>query len=118
MSIISANFGIKEALKQLGVKSINEGTSTGSNNFSNGDVLESYSPVDGQLIGKVATTTKEDYEKVFSFFTTLGKKDRFENTGTGIGLSTVQKMVHKLDGRIELESEIGKGSTFTLYFKK
>ena len=61
---------------------------------------------------------KEDYEKVFSFFTTLGKKDRFENTGTGIGLSTVQKMVHKLDGSIELESEIGKGSTFKLYFKK
>ncbi len=61
---------------------------------------------------------KEDCEKVFSFFTTLGKKDRFDNVGTGIGLSTVQKMVHKLDGRIELESEIGEGSTFTLYFKK
>jgi signal transduction histidine kinase len=61
---------------------------------------------------------ESDFEKVFSFFTTLGKKDRFENTGTGIGLSTVQKMVHKLEGRIELESEIGKGSTFKLYFKK
>lgn len=61
---------------------------------------------------------ESDFEKVFSFFTTLGKKDRFDNIGTGIGLSTVQKMVHKLDGRIELESEIGKGSTFKLYFKK
>lgn len=61
---------------------------------------------------------ESDFEKVFSFFTTLGKKDRFDNIGTGIGLSTVQKMVHKLDGRIELESAIGKGSTFKLYFKK
>ncbi len=61
---------------------------------------------------------KADFEKVFSFFTTLRKKDRFDNMGTGIGLSTVQKMVHKLNGRIELESEIGKGSTFKLYFKK
>lgn len=61
---------------------------------------------------------ESDFEKVFSFFTTLGKKDRFDNIGTGIGLSTVQKMVHKLDGRIELESEIGRGSTFKLYFKK
>lgn len=61
---------------------------------------------------------KADFEKVFSFFTTLGKKDRFDNMGTGIGLSTVQKMVCKLNGRIELESEIGKGSTFKLYFKK
>ena len=58
------NFGIQNALNILGVKDINDGTSTGSNNFSNGDVLESYSPVDGQLIAKVATTTVEDFEKV------------------------------------------------------
>ncbi|MFD0990397.1 aldehyde dehydrogenase family protein [Mariniflexile jejuense] len=64
MSTISANFGIEKTLNLLGVKHINEGTSTGLNNFSSGDVLESYSPVDGKLIGKVATTTKEDYEKV------------------------------------------------------
>lgn len=64
MQAIATDFGIQKALNILGVKEINEGTSTGSNNFSNGDILESYSPVDGQLIGKVATTTKEDYEKV------------------------------------------------------
>ena len=34
------DFGIKEALKELGVKEINNGTSTGSNNFSNGARLE------------------------------------------------------------------------------
>ena len=60
------DFGIKEALQALGLKDINEGTSTGSNNFSNGEVIESYSPVDGKLIGKVKTTTKEDYEKVMT----------------------------------------------------
>ena len=64
MEAIATDFGIKEALNQLGVKDINDGTSTGSNNFSNGDIIESYSPVDGKLIGKVKTTTKEDYEKV------------------------------------------------------
>ncbi|WP_445734536.1 L-piperidine-6-carboxylate dehydrogenase [Mariniflexile sp.] len=64
MQAITTHFGIQKALQILGVKDINEGTSTGSNNFSNGDVLESYSPVDGHLIGKVATTTQEDYEKV------------------------------------------------------
>ena len=64
MGAIAADFGIKEALKQLGVKDINNGTSTGANNFSNGEILESYSPVDGQLIGKVKTTTKADDEKV------------------------------------------------------
>ena len=69
MSGISSSFRINEALKQLAVKDINEGTSTGSNNFSNGDILESYSPVDGHLIGKVTTTTKEDYEKVMDVAT-------------------------------------------------
>jgi aldehyde dehydrogenase (NAD+) len=64
------DFGIKEALQQLGVKDINNGTATGSENFSNGEIIESYSPVDGKLIGKVKATTKEDYEKVME---TAGK---------------------------------------------
>lgn len=64
MSTIAQQFGMTEALEILGVKAINEGTSTGNNHFSNGDIIESYSPVDGQLIGKVKTTTAEDYEKV------------------------------------------------------
>ena len=54
---------IQNELKKLGLNEINDGTSTGSNWFSNGEIIESYSPVDGQLIGKVKTTTKEDYEK-------------------------------------------------------
>ena len=49
MNAIATDFGIDKALEALGVKAVNEGTSTGSNNFSNGDVIESYSPVDGQL---------------------------------------------------------------------
>lgn len=64
MSTIAQQFGMTEALEILGVKAINEGTSTGNNHFSNGGIIESYSPVDGQLIGKVKTTTAEDYEKV------------------------------------------------------
>ena len=34
MITIANQFGMKEALAQLGVKAINEGTSTGVNNFS------------------------------------------------------------------------------------
>ncbi|MGC1471974.1 MAG: aldehyde dehydrogenase family protein [Psychroserpens sp.] len=64
MEAIATDFGIKDALQQLGVKDINEGTSTGSNHFSDGEIIESHSPVDGQLIGKVKSTTREDYEKV------------------------------------------------------
>ena len=64
MSKIAADFGIHEALRKLGINEINDGTSTGSNNFSSGDLISSYSPVDGSLIAKVRTTSKEDYEKV------------------------------------------------------
>ena len=64
MITIADQFGMKEALAQLGIKSINEGTSTGVNYFSNGENLESYSPVDGQLIATVKISTAADYEKV------------------------------------------------------
>lgn len=57
-------FGIAEALQKLGLQELNNGTSTGINTFSNGKIIESYSPVNGQLIAKVKTTTVEDYEKV------------------------------------------------------
>ncbi|MET3732210.1 L-piperidine-6-carboxylate dehydrogenase [Moheibacter stercoris] len=57
---------IQEELKRLGLNEINEGTSTGQNWFSNGEILESYSPADGQLIGKVKASTKEDYEKAIA----------------------------------------------------
>ncbi len=55
---------IQGALSQLGLKEINGGTSTGSVSFSNGNIIESYSPVDGKLIGRLKATTKEDYKKV------------------------------------------------------
>ena len=64
MATATDQFGIKEALAKLGIKEINEGTSTGSNSFSNGEIIESYSPVDGTLIAKVKSSTKEDYEAV------------------------------------------------------
>ncbi|MBE7641295.1 MULTISPECIES: L-piperidine-6-carboxylate dehydrogenase [Salegentibacter] len=66
MSEIAEKFGIKQALKDLGLQETNNGTSTGKDFFSSGDVIESYSPVDGALIGKVKATIKEDYEKVIS----------------------------------------------------
>ncbi|MEO9502500.1 L-piperidine-6-carboxylate dehydrogenase [Nonlabens ulvanivorans] len=64
MSNIANGFGMDEALKQLGIKDVNHGTSTGSDNFGSGPEISSYSPVDGQLIGKVTTTTQADYDKV------------------------------------------------------
>ncbi|MDD7884785.1 aldehyde dehydrogenase family protein [Flavivirga sp. 57AJ16] len=73
MQAMATDFGIDKALKILGVADVNEGTSTGSNSFSSGDTIVSLSPVDGQLIGKVKTTTREDYEKVMASATSAFK---------------------------------------------
>ncbi|WP_066222553.1 L-piperidine-6-carboxylate dehydrogenase [Formosa haliotis] len=65
MKSISEQFGIKKVLKSLGIKDVNEGTSTGKNNFSScKEIIVSYSPVDGKPIASVKITTQEDYETV------------------------------------------------------
>ena len=64
MATVANAFGIESALEKLGVNEINKGTSTGSNWFSEGNMISSYSPVDGKLIGKVTTTSREDYDRV------------------------------------------------------
>ncbi|NQW35991.1 MAG: aldehyde dehydrogenase family protein [Flavobacteriales bacterium] len=64
MTKVTSNNTIQEILKDLGLKQVNQGTSTGQNYFGSGDIIPSYSPVDGALIAKVSTTSKEDFEKV------------------------------------------------------
>ncbi|WP_416445958.1 aldehyde dehydrogenase family protein [Leeuwenhoekiella sp. A16] len=55
---------IDKVLADLEITPINAGSSTGSKRYDSGDEIASYSPVDGKLIAKVTTTTKEEYETV------------------------------------------------------
>ena len=73
MSDIAQKFGIQEALELLGIHDINDGTSTGSKHFSSGELIESYSPVDGALIAKVRTTSAKDYSQVMDTATAAFK---------------------------------------------
>ena len=50
------------------------------------------------------------FDKVFQIFQTLGVKESYESTG--IGLTIVKKTIELHGGKIWLESEIGKGTTF------
>lgn len=61
---------------------------------------------------------QSQFSKVFETFATLGIKDRFDNSGTGIGLATVKKLIEKLGGSITLESDLGAGTIFTFSIKK
>ncbi|MGP8217765.1 MAG: aldehyde dehydrogenase family protein [Bacteroidia bacterium] len=59
--------GIGKVIESLGLSGIQNGAGTGENWIkTSGDILESYSPCDGVLIGKVKQSTKEDYESVMS----------------------------------------------------
>ena len=66
MAEVAVDYGIQKALHQLGIQPLNDGTSTGKKFFASGEAISSYSPVDGALIAKVKTTTKEDYEQVMN----------------------------------------------------
>jgi signal transduction histidine kinase len=51
----------------------------------------------------------EEKEKIFEpFFTT-------KESGTGLGLSIVHKIIENHQGSIKVESELGRGSTFTIF---
>lgn len=57
---------MQDVLVKLGIREENLGTSTGGEFFSAGELLSSYTPVNGSEISKVRTTIKEDYERVIS----------------------------------------------------
>lgn len=61
---------------------------------------------------------KNKIQHIFELFATTGKLDRNGKKGNGIGLSTVKKLIKKLEGKIEVFSELGKGTTFHFSVKK
>jgi len=54
--------------------------------------------------------------KIFQpFFTTKGTTRKGEAKGTGLGLAICKEIVEHHQGRIEVQSEVGKGTTFSVY---
>ena len=53
---------------------------------------------------------KEDLSRIFEpFFTTKGEH------GNGLGLAITWGIIDNHDGKINVESEVGKGTTFTIH---
>lgn len=59
---------------------------------------------------------KAEISKLFTKFYRVDNTDRRKIGGTGLGLSIVQEIMIAHDGQVAVESDYGKGSTFTLIF--
>lgn len=56
----------------------------------------------------------EDQEKLFTKFERLEMEHNSTVEGTGLGLSITRRLLDMMDGTIDVQSEYGKGSTFTV----
>ncbi len=70
------------------------------------------------LIVKVSDTgigiKDEDKEKLFRSFQRLEERRNRNIEGTGLGLHITNKLLEMMEGKIDVESEYGTGSTFTV----
>uniref|UniRef100_A0A7C4PKW6 Circadian input-output histidine kinase CikA n=1 Tax=Anaerolinea thermolimosa TaxID=229919 RepID=A0A7C4PKW6_9CHLR len=55
---------------------------------------------------------KEDLERIFEPFQQLDNSIRRKHSGSGLGLSICQKFIELHEGKLWVESEFGRGSTF------
>ena len=60
--------------------------------------------------------TKEDRKLIFDKFYRVHTGNRHDVKGFGLGLSYVKAMMLAHRGHVDVKSELGKGSSFTLFF--
>lgn len=62
--------------------------------------------------------SKDDIKKIFERFYRVDKSKLYNANGTGLGLSITKNIISNFGGRIEVVSELNKGSKFTIFLPK
>ena len=57
----------------------------------------------------------DEHDLVFSAFEQSDKMETRSEDGTGLGLAISRALVERMNGKIKLDSQLGQGSTFTVY---
>ncbi|MCL2209359.1 MAG: ATP-binding protein [Treponema sp.] len=74
--------------------------------------------VDDKLLFEIEDTgsgiSKEEISRIFNAFEQLDTKENRTYVGTGLGLSICKSYVEMMNGNIMVESELGRGTTFTV----
>mgnify|MGYP000737121575 CR=1 FL=1 len=65
---------------------------------------------------EVISILEESLEKIFDRFSQVETGYTRKYEGTGLGLAITKKLVNAMGGTIEVSSEVGKGSVFSLTF--
>jgi signal transduction histidine kinase len=80
--------------------------------------IEARPPEDGRVIFRVEDTGRgipaEHLGNIFEPFWQVDPARRAVDGGTGLGLSVVRRLVELLGGDIQVESEVGRGTAFTV----
>lgn len=88
-------------------------------NKDNGTIDIDVSTSSNFIVTKISDTgigmKPEDKAKLFSEFYRIKNEHTRSISGTGLGLSIVKRIAESYSGKVEVESEYGKGSTFIVY---
>jgi two-component system phosphate regulon sensor histidine kinase PhoR len=87
-------------------------------NRPGGEVHISARESDGQVTIQIADTgvgiPSQDLPRIFERFYRVDKARSRQVGGTGLGLSIVKHVVERMNGQVSVQSQLGRGTTFTL----